>query len=79
MAWIDAEEILELTADAVAADAAVDTAIERMRADGADLVLTPSTPIGPDKHSATSTIRRYEYDPDMGHWARDGDAIPVES
>ena len=34
-----------LSDDPAAADAAVDTAIERMRADGADLVLTPSTPI----------------------------------
>ena len=44
-----------------------------------DLPARPSASLGPDKHSATSTIRRYEYDPDVGRWVRDGDPIPVES
>lgn len=42
------------------------------------LPLAPDASLGPDKHSATSTIRRYVYDPEEGHWVRDGDAIPVE-
>ena len=44
-----------------------------------DLPVAPGASLGPDKHSATSTIRRYVFDPDVGHWVRDGDAIPVES
>ena len=44
-----------------------------------DLPVAPGASLGPDKHSATSTIRRYAFDPDVGHWVRDGDAIPVES
>ncbi len=44
-----------------------------------DLPVSPGASLSPDKHSATSTIRRYVYDPDVGHWVRDGDAIPVES
>ena len=43
-----------------------------------DLPVSPGASLGPDKHSATSTIRRYVYDPDVGHWVRDGDPIPVE-
>ena len=44
-----------------------------------DLPVAPEASLGPDKHSATSTIRRYVYDPGVGHWVQDGDAIPVES
>jgi len=44
-----------------------------------DLPVAPGASLGPDKHSATSTIRRYVYDSGVGHWVRDGDAIPVES
>ena len=44
-----------------------------------DLPVAPEASLGPDKHSATSTIRRYVYDSGVGHWVRDGDAIPVES
>ncbi len=43
------------------------------------LPLSPDASLAPDKHSATSTIRRYVFDPAAGHWVRDGDAIPVES
>ncbi len=43
-----------------------------------DLPVGPGASLGPDKHSATSTIRRYMYDPDVGHWVRDGDPIPVQ-
>lgn len=43
-----------------------------------DLPAASAASLGPDKHSATSTIRRYEFDPDEGKWVRDGDPIPVE-
>ena len=44
-----------------------------------DLPTAPDASLGPDKHSAMATIRRYAFDPDVGHWVRDGDPIPVES
>jgi hypothetical protein len=44
-----------------------------------DLPIAEGASLGPDKHSATSTIRRYEFDADLGRWVRDGEPIAVES